>query len=97
GLNQISSTPPTVVIVARIVPLLPSITYSMGGNETPSWPAQPTRKLLPGPWATLVGMQFETGKLLTTIGPLGLPILGSISSMVPMVGLGVALALVTKK
>src|SRR5260370_32100345 len=49
-----------------------------------------------------LGMQFLTRKLLTTTGPFGFPIRGSISSMVPVVRsgvrvLGTALALATRK
>ena len=55
----------------------------IGRNAWPSWSAQPTRKLLPGPWTTLVGMQSVITKVLTTTGPLGFPSRGSISSMAP--------------
>src|SRR6266700_2380786 len=84
-------------MVARMAPVLPSITYSLGGKATPSWSAQPTRNWLPGPCTMLVGMQFLTGKVFATIGPAGFPSRGSISSMVPAVRSPVALPLVTRK
>src|SRR5215467_3616280 len=84
-------------MVARMFPLRPSVMYSLWEKATPSSSPQPTRKSLPGPWTTLVGMQFLTVKLLMTTGPFGFPSLGSISSMVPTVRSPVAFALVTRK
>jgi hypothetical protein len=103
ALYQISSTPPTFVMVLSILPELPSITYSLGGNASPSWSAQPTRKLFPGPCTMLVGMQFGIRKLLMTTGPQEAPPhlvsvnLGSISSTVPTVRSPVAFEFVTRK
>src|SRR5260370_31951784 len=86
-----------------IAPEVPSITYSLGGKASPSWSAQPTRKLLPGPWTMLVGMQLGIRKLLMTTGPQEDPpqlvsvSLGSISSIVPTVRSLVAFEFVTRK
>src|SRR5437588_6132529 len=85
-------------MVARILPEVPSITYSFGGKASPSWSPQPTRKLLPGPCTMLVGMQFGMTKEFSTKGPFGLPRLGLITSTVPKVkSVALASELVTRK
>src|ERR1700733_1330070 len=81
-------------MVWRVVPLM---IISLAGNASPSWSAQPTKKLSPGPWTMLVGMQFSIGTLFMTTGPLGLPGLGSISSMEPTFSTPVELLLGSKK
>ena len=53
-------------VAARVLLMM----YSLAGNVWPSWSAQPTRKLSPGPCTMLVGMQSYMGKLFTTTGPL---------------------------
>src|SRR5580704_10818402 len=70
-------------MVDRIVPAVPSIMYMFGGKVSPSWSPHPTRKSLPGPCTTLVGMQFGMGKVFSTKGPFGLPRFGLMTSTVP--------------
>src|SRR5579863_264149 len=81
-----------------MAPEVPSMMYSFGGKVSPSWSAQPTRKLFPGPCTMLVGMQLGMGKVFSTNGPSGLPRFGLMTSTVPTVrAVGLASELVTRK
>src|SRR5580658_4620651 len=94
GLYQVSSTPPVSLTTTQLTlgaggiaqaVLAPRavlvIMYSLAGKASPSWSAQPTRKLSPGPCVMLVGMQFSMGKLPITAGPTTPPPSGALGLM----------------